>query len=302
MNDQNIQLYRVFAEVAKYENITRAANRLFISQPAVSNAINNLESNLGVLLFIRKSRGVELTQEGKILYRYINSAFDTIERGEGELAQIEKNKISRISIGISTTICHFVMRPFIERFIEEHPEIEISLVNQSSFQTFQMLEEFLLDIGITSEPIRVQSFEYRPFMKYKYAFVATPRYLKKLRARNAKTLDDYFQYGTLMLLYKNHPIRETIDQYFYDNNYKIGHTLEVSNMDLLIDFSIMGMGIGYIIREFVKEELESGALIELPIMKMDEDRSFGLIFNSNTKLTPAMQTFIDFFEKVYPGI
>lgn len=300
MKDQNIQLYRVFTEVAKYRNITHAAKSLYISQPAVSNAITNLETNLGTTLFIRKSRGVELTEEGKTLYRYINSAFDTIEKGEMELVQSKKNKISRISIGMSTTMCHFMMRPFMKKFIEEHPEIEISLVNQSSYQTFQMLEEYLLDIGITTEPVKTDIFEYHPFMSYEYIFVATPQYLQKLQSRNAKSVEDYFAYGTLMLLYKIHPLRAAIDQYFYDKGYKIGHMLEVSNMDLLIDFSIMGMGIGYVIRNFVKDELVSGALIELPIMKHNEGRTFGLTYNSNFRKTAAMETFIAFFEEMYP--
>ncbi len=302
MNEHNMQLYRVFNEVARVGNITHAAKRLFISQPAVSNAITNLENNLGVTLFIRKSRGVELTEEGELFYRHVKSAFDILEKGELELEQIEKMKVGRISIGMSTTMCHFVMRPFIKKFIEENPNIEISLVNQSSYQTFNMLEECALDIGITTEPMKKAVFEYHPFMDYEYIFVATPSYIKNLKLREASTIHDYFAYGTLMLLYKAHPLRASIDQYFYDNKFEVGHTLEVSNMDLLIDFSKMGMGIGYVIRNFVQDELAEGSLIELPVQAADEGRTFGLAYNKTTHMTKAMKIFIDAFTAMYPGV
>lgn len=299
MSEQNIQLYRIFSEVARLGNITHAAKNLYISQPAVSNAINNLESSLGVTLFMRKSRGVQLTEKGELFYKHVKSAFDILEKGEFEIKQTENRKIGRISIGLSTTMCHFVMRPFLKKFIEEHPYIEISLINQSSYQTFNMLEEYGLDIGITTEPMKKNMFEYYPFMQYKYIFVATPSYINNLKLREAKNINDYFAFGNLMLLHKSHPLRQSVDQYFFHNGFTIGHTLEVSNMDLLIDFSKMGMGIGYVIKNFVLDELEEGSLIELPLDIPQVNRSFGLTYNKTAHLSTAMSIFIDLFKEVH---
>jgi DNA-binding transcriptional LysR family regulator len=191
------------------------------------------------------------------------------------------------------------MFPFLKKFLEEHPYIEISLVNQSSYQTFNMLEEYGLDIGITTEPLKKNVFEYYPFMQYEYIFVATPSYINNLKLRDAQNIFDYFAFGTLMLLHKTHPLRQSIDQYFFENGFNIGHTLEVSNMDLLIDFSKMGMGIGYVIKNFVLDELENGSLIELPLDIPHENRNFGLTFIKTTHLTTAMSMFIDSFKEVH---
>lgn len=297
-----MQLYRIFNEVAKLGNITNAAKGLYISQPAVSNAINNLEKSLNVKLFVRKSRGVELTEEGQSFYKHVKSAFAILEKGEFELKKREELKIGRLSIGMSTTMCQFVIRPFLKKFIEDHPYIDISLVNQSSHQTYEMIEEFELDIGIATAPINKKAIEYYPFMEYEYTFVSTPSYIESLRLRQATDIFDYFSAGKLMLLHKMHPLRVIMDQHFYEKGFNIKHTLEVSNMDLLIDFSNMGMGIGYVIKNFVIDQLEDGSLIELPVDTLQLDNSFGLTYNKTAHLTDAMSIFIAAFKKKYPQI
>lgn len=302
LNDHNIHLYRIFNEVARVGNITHAAKNLYISQPAVSSAITNLENSLGVRLFIRKSRGVQLTEKGELFYKRVKSAFDILEQGEFEIKQTERPEIGRLTIGLSTTMCHFVVQPFLKKFIEDHPYIDITLVNQSSYLTFKMLEELGLDIGVTTEPIKKDTLDYYPFMQYEYIFVATPTYIKNLKLREATDIYECFDRGTLMLLHKMHPIRKRVDQYFYDNGFAVGHTLEVSNMDLLIQFSNMGMGIGYVIRNFVQEELERGQLLELVLEIPQIDRTFGLTCNKTSQRTREMQVFIDDFKQTFKKI
>ena len=83
--EQNLSQYKIFYEVAKAGNISKAAKELYISQPAISKAISKLEESLGIKLFSRNSRGVQLTREGAILFQHVNTAFDSIGRGEREL-------------------------------------------------------------------------------------------------------------------------------------------------------------------------------------------------------------------------
>ncbi len=78
--EEHLNLYRIFYTVANTENISRAARQLFISQPSLSKALKKLESDLGVTLFIRSSRGVRLTEEGKLLYDYVREAFSSLRR------------------------------------------------------------------------------------------------------------------------------------------------------------------------------------------------------------------------------
>ena len=118
MQDQNLALYRVFYAVAKNKNITKAAKELFISQPAISKDISKLEANLNCTLFLRTSRGVSLTKEGELLFHHIHSAFSSIEAGEYALKQAQDLKTGQVRIGVSSTLCRYILMPYIKNFIE----------------------------------------------------------------------------------------------------------------------------------------------------------------------------------------
>ena len=109
--DQNLSQYKIFYEVARTGNISRAARELYISQPAVSKSIKKLEESLGVSLIKRSSKGITLTNEGNILYRYLHSAFETISAGEDTLRHIHELGIGHIRIGVSSTLCKHILLP-----------------------------------------------------------------------------------------------------------------------------------------------------------------------------------------------
>ena len=147
----NLNLYHIFHTVAECGNISAAANRLFISQPAISKSISRLEQNLNTTLFVRSSRGVSLTPEGEILQKQVDSAFASIRQGEDLLRKAEELGMGRLSIGVSTTLCRYVLLPCLRAFIHQNPHIRISVSCQSSNQTIKALENGEIDIGLTGE-------------------------------------------------------------------------------------------------------------------------------------------------------
>ena len=98
--DQNLSGYKIFYEVASCGNISKAAKKLYISQPAISKSIVKLEDGLDTKLFHRNSRGVTLTEEGTVLYRYIKDAFDNINNAETELKRMKDFNIGHLQIGV----------------------------------------------------------------------------------------------------------------------------------------------------------------------------------------------------------
>ncbi|MCI7557559.1 MAG: LysR family transcriptional regulator, partial [Lachnospiraceae bacterium] len=108
----SLNLYYIFYQVAVSKNITAAARELYISQPAISKAISKLEQSLNTTLFIRNSRGVTLTLEGEILFEQIHNAFQCIYAGENQLKLASELGVGHISIGVSTTLCKYVLLPY----------------------------------------------------------------------------------------------------------------------------------------------------------------------------------------------
>lgn len=291
--DTNLSLYRIFYTVANAGNISKAARELYISQPAISKAISKLESNLETTLFIRNSRGVTLTEEGKLMYEYIRNAFDILGRAEQELTRMKNLELGHIRIGVSTTLCKYILIPYLERYIQQHPHIKISIENQASAQTIAMLEQQHLDIGLIAKPKYHKGLRFYPVMEIEDIFVCTPKYLEHLKLR-AGSLDNLLQTGTIMLLNNKNMTRHHIDSYLTEHQVHLRHTVEVSTMDLLIEFAKIGLGIACCIKEYVQKDLDNGTLVQVPLDIPIPKRTVGFALEGSTPPIGAVTSFLDF--------
>ena len=290
--DQNLSQYRIFYAVAKAGNISRAAKELYISQPAISKSISKLEDSLNTVLFTRNSRGVQLTNEGQVLFEHTRDAFEELAKGEQELKRIREFNMGHIRIGVSNTLCRFIMVKYLKGFIEQYPHIKITIESQPTTQTLSMLEQQRIDIGLVVKQKSAKNMDFIPVMDIEDIFVATPSYLENLRLREGAGTD-VFQSGNLMLLDKNNITRHYIDDYMAVNEIVANNLLEVTTMDLLIEFARIGLGIGCVIKEFVKEDLDSGRLAQLKLDTPIHKRTVGFLWQSS-RTSKALDTFIRF--------
>ncbi|WP_349669407.1 LysR family transcriptional regulator [Lacrimispora sp.] len=293
--DQNLSQYKIFYEVAKAGNISKAAKELFISQPAISKSISKLEDNLGVALFTRNSRGVQLTEEGKLLFHHTKTAFEAINRGELELKRVKDFNIGHLRIGVSNTLCKYILLPYLKGFIEKYPHIKITIESQSTTHTVAMLEQQQIDLGLIAEPSNRRPLLFNPVMEIQDIFVSTSAYLENLYLREGKNAD-LFQTGNILLLDKNNMTRKYIDEYLNENQIIPNQLLEITTMDLLIEFAKIGLGIGCVIKEFVQEELDKKELIEVPMIAGIKKRTVGFAYNPGSVST-AMEIFFEAMQK-----
>ena len=292
--EQNLSLYHIFNCVAETGNISHASKQLFISQPAVSKAISTLEEHMQVTLFIRSSRGVKLTEEGRILYDHTKEAFELLDRGEESLKRFHELGIGHLRIGVSSTLCKYLLLPYLNGFVKENPHIKITIENQSTSHTLKQLESLSLDIGLVAKPESERTFHFYSLGEIEDIFVASPSYLDNLKMRESST--DIFSTANIMLLDEENISRKHIEDYFRANQIEPTHVLEVSNMDLLIDFAKTSLGVACVIKKFVLPELESGLLVEIPLKTPINKREVGFSYAKNAFLSDAMQKFIDFIK------
>lgn len=297
--EQNLSLYRIFHTVAKTGNISRASKELFISQPAISKSISKLEGSLEVTLFHRNSRGVSLTEEGKILFDSTTAAFETLELASQRIEKIKTLGIGQIRIGVSSTLCKFILLPYLKRFVEEFPHIKITIGCNSTFQTIKLLEENKLDIGLIGHPDNLDALEFYPIMKITDCFVATKTYLENLELReNDTSLETVFSKANIMLLDEKNITRVFIEEYFAKCGIMPKQILEISNMDLLIEFAKISLGVACVIKNFVQEDLDNGMLVEVPLSYPIDAREVGFAYSTKFQVTESMRHFIDFYESI----
>ena len=301
--DQNLSLYHIFNTVAEAGNISHAAKELYISQPAISKAVTRLEQNLDTKLFIRSSRGVTLTDSGRMLYEQTNAAFKHLKQAEETIKKNKKLGTGNLKIGVSTTLCKYVLMPYLEKFIKLHPHIKISISCQSTYQTLNLLQNHKVDIGLVGESGRLENFAFSPIGLVEDGFVATPVYLKNLKKRHPEAASKPFEYANLMLLDQHNVSRRYIDEYMRGNELSTGqmftdHVLEVSSMDLLIEFAKIGLGIACVITDFVKNELNDGTLTTIPLSIPIQKREIGFTHLRDYTSNKALDAFINFCKKI----
>ncbi len=297
--EQTLSFYKIFNTVAKTGNISHAAKELFISQPAISKSISQLEKSLNVSLFVRSSRGVTLTPEGKLLYEHTKTAFDMILQGEEQLKKRQELGIGEIHVGVTTTLCKYLLLPIIKDFLEQYPHIKIFINCQPPSETISLLESGKLDLGLIVMPYGNYNLQFYPYLDIEDIFVCTNQYLDNLKTQFASHGQELniFRDANFMLLDKTNVTRQHLDYYLNTYASETQTVLEVTDMNLLIEFAKIGLGISGVIKEFVKEELNQGELIELPIPFTIPKRTVVFAHHKSFAPSKSLQIFLEFLEK-----
>ena len=293
--NQNLSSYRIFYTVANTGNISKAAKELYISQPAISKSIQKLEESVGCKLFSRSSRGVVLTDEGKLLYEHVSEAFETLTMGEEKLKRSIELGVGHLKIGVSSTLCKYLLLPYLKEFIRQNPHISISISCQSTNDTLKLLEDNKIDIGLIGKPENLKNIHFDFLEEIEDIFVAAKDYLRNLKARGIQK-DHILQSSTLMLLDKNNMTRQYIDDYLQENQIIIKDSIDISDMDLLIDFARIGVGVACVIKNFVREDLKNGTLVEIPLGFPIHKREVGFAYKTTTKPSKSLAEFIHFYK------
>ena len=260
---ENLSLYHIFYATGRTGNISQAARELYISQPAISHAIKKLEQNLDTVLFKRNSRGVELTADGQLLYEKVKEAFSLLGEGEESILHNHSREIPRLRLGASSTLCKYVLMSYLQNYISVNPQVRINISCQSTYQTLKLLDDNKIDLGLIGRPHKLTGYHFRPLLGIQDTFVATRQYLKN--QQQLFPSEPLIHTATFMMLDEDNITRQSVNSLLKENRIELSHILEVTSMDLLIQFAKIGLGIACVIREFVEDDLASGALIEVPM-------------------------------------
>lgn len=296
--ENNLNLYYIFYTVALHKNISGAAKELYISQPAISKAISKLEQSLDVILFHRSSRGVTLTMEGELLFTQVQTAFSAIRHGEEQLKKVNELGISQISIGVSITLCKYVLLPYLQQFVKDNPHIKVTITCHPTMETLRDIDNSVTDIGVVGIPSLPNGLTYIPFREIQDTFVTTDRYLENLKIRVGNYRKAILNNATFMMLNKENISRKYVDMYLSSHQITMDNIIEINTMDLLIELAKIDLGIACVIKDFVKDELDDHSLTEVSLGRAIPKRKLGLVYKDDTIMTDAMKKFISYFTEL----
>lgn len=290
----NLEYYRIFYYVAKAGSFTQAGEELCISQPAVSQAVKLLETNLGSKLFIRIPKGVRLTPEGEALFSYVQRGYEYIQLGEAKFQKMLDLENGEIRIGASDMTLQFYLLPYLEKFHEKFPKIKVTVTNAPTPETLEYLYEGKIDFGVISEPFQAKpetrSVQVRTIQD---TFVAGKRFIElKDKVIDFKALEEL----PTICLEHNTSTRKFIDEFLQANDVILKPEFELAMSDIIVKFASRNLGIGCVVRDFAIEAIETGDLFELKFKESIPGRHFCIITGNNNPISKAAKELLGMLE------
>lgn len=283
----NLEYYKIFYEVAKEQNITKASENLNISQPAISKTIKLLEEKLGGTLFVRTKKGVILTEEGKEFYSYIIKAMEYINSAENKFSDLINLETGVIKIGINSTLTKEFLLSYLEIFNKSYSKIDIQITNGITSHLINELKNGLIDIVFLNlnDKDYGNDIDIIKCKKIHDVFIAS----KKYSELNDKviSLNELKNYP-LIFQAKGSNTRNFLDNFLKEKNITLKPNIELASYSLVTEFCKAGFGIGYAVKEFIQKDLNEGKIFSLKIKENIPERYIGYAISN--KHLPSFST------------
>ncbi|MBE6147707.1 MAG: LysR family transcriptional regulator [Firmicutes bacterium] len=285
----NFELYKIFYVVANNRSISKGAEQLLISQPAVTQAIKNLEGQLGTTLFIRTKKGIILTNEGKELYEYVKEGMNYFINGTNKLQELKKMESGILRIGASTSITENFLMPKIKIFHELYPNIEIKIVNQLTDVLLQELRNGNLDVVVGSESFKDnKDLEFSYLCDIEYTFVS----------KDKLNLDVQNIFKKNVIIQTLPSVSRSIFEQLKNNNViSFDKELEVVSHRLVTELVKSDLGIGFVVKDYVLKDLLNGELYEVDILNNLPKRRIGYTIKKNFTPSYAVKSFLEIIKR-----
>ena len=285
--------YRFFYAVAEYKSFSKAAENLYISQPAISHAIKELEEQLNTKLFIRNNKSVSLTEDGEKLLFYIKGAFDNILMGERVLKEKENDLTGIIRIGIYSHISLFMLPKVMNEFSKEYPNAKFNIYSTSNMEMLEKLRNKELDFVILQYPIFLneQHFTEELLCELETCFYANKEFYD-LYNSNHETIAEY----PLILPTRGYPDINKLEELFKNQNLILKRNYTIYCNELAKQFVKEGVGIGWGLKKSIEKELKNSELFEIPIDLPMPTTKFSIAYDKNF-LNKTTEEFIKYFKE-----
>ncbi|MGG1552585.1 LysR family transcriptional regulator [Paenibacillus ferrarius] len=290
----NLEWYRIFLHTAHCRNLTKAAQELHITQPSVSYAVKQMEEALGVTLFHRLSKGVELTEEGQALLAYVEQSFAMLDSGHKHLRNLKQLQEGEIRIGASDSLIKHLLLPHLNAYHSVHPGIRIRLSHGKTPELVQRLKDGDIDCAVINLPLEDAQLEVYVLDESEDCIVVGAAYREL--AERVLSVPELIRLP-LILLSPGSSTRRAVEHWFAAKGLTVTPDIELGNVDLLAEFAKMGYGAAWTSKAFVQEELESGSLFELRLDEPLPVRSIGFALRRDQRLSLAAVSFAEMMQQ-----
>jgi len=290
----SVEQLTAFRAVAEEESFTRAAEKVFRTQPAISQAIRSLEEELGERLFTREGRKSSLTQAGRIFLEHVEEAFETLEQGKLRIDALKDLQEGELTISTSDTTAYYILPDVLKEFRDQYPGVDVRIHCKPSPISAEQVMNREADIGIVTLPIENPKLSSEPLILREDVAICSPSH--ELVRRKRISFQELAEYP-LLLLDRGSNTRTYINQRFSEAGIKPKVIMELGSIEVIKKLVQLKFGISIVPLIALHQEVEQGTLKAMRIFKKSECRSLGIIYPEKGIHSLAARIFVEMLRK-----
>ena len=278
-----------FLEVAKLGSFSRAAEKIYRTQPAISSQVRLLEQECGEKLFDRSGKKVLLTPAGEILRRYAEKVLGLQKEALQAIAELNQTPRGKLYIGANEATCLYVLPKTFAHFKQLYPLVQISIYRNFSHKIMQKVQEGAVDLGIVTLPQAANNMEVIPVFRDQVQVVVPKNH--PLAKNRSVTVQELAQFP--LILPKTGHTRVVIDRLLREHRDHLQISMELASVETIKKFVGAGLGISLISRTYAQSDVAAGILKLIPLAGQKLYRELGLIYRRDRYLSLPAKVFID---------
>ena len=289
---------RLLVAVAETESFTKAAERLNVTQSAVSHSIRALETQLETTLIERRGKRLSLTQEGMVLLRRFKLALKQLEAAGDDLALLKRWGQGRLRVGATDTLCHYLLPEVLREFRKLYPRCEIHLDSGDTSQLVDLLDHAEIDLALGIDGRCPSWARFEGIFRDELVFVFSPEH----EWAQLKEIDMEVMEGQSFLVYaKASETYHLLKESFEKAGGRLRSGLSLGDMGAIMEMAKVGIGVGIVAPWVARKEIEEGELISMSLGEVRRSRDWGVICHESRHLSMVEEDFLRICRKVTGG-
>jgi len=279
----------IFLEVARLASFSRAAEKRFRTQPAISSQIRALEEEVGARLLDRSGGKVSVTAAGKLFFKY---AEETLERRKiilTEIAETERVPRGEIVVGANEGTCLHILPEVFAQFKRDYPNVAVNIKRSDYAKILESILENAVDFGVVSLPVNDNRLQAEMIHRDELVVITPPGH--PLAAKKSVTVAEVARFP--LVVPKLGHTRDALDTLFYDRKLKPNFAMELDSSELLKRFVAADVGVGFIARSNIEEDIRAKALAAIALADAQIRRDLALVFRKDKSLSRAAKAFME---------
>jgi LysR family transcriptional regulator, low CO2-responsive transcriptional regulator len=287
-----------FLEVARLCSFSRAAEKRFRTQPAISSQIRALEEEVGARLLDRSGGKVSITGSGKIFQKWAEETLEARKAVVTAIAEAERVPRGEIVVGANEGTCLHILPEVFAEFKKQYPTVAVNITRADYARILENVIDNSVDFGVVSLPVTDNRLSVVLIHRDELVIIAPPQHL--LAKLKSATIADVAQFP--LLIPKAGHTRDALENLFYERKLKPHYSMELDSSELLKRFVAADVGVGFIARSNVELDVSAGTLAMIDIADAQIRRDLALVFRKDKALSRAALAFIDIAVKLKPAV